>query len=393
MTRDDDGVPASLLKRIERLLHDATVADVTWDRALSLFTLRFNCLRRNPDGSDMDDRAVEFRLTGVRVIAVGYDSASLEMRPSRFEPHRRVTPGDLADWPFRPQEASLRIDSAAVVEDALDSARLDWLAGNGPDLRAAPRTFCLTFDQWTDFGMPVIHVRLLVGGDKFTVVDGGGVPFDVEVWEQQFEAWWSGWQRHWASKPDEEDEDGDDNAEGEGGGASEYETAIPAGEPEPPDPSYRPPPEPVFALEPTEAPPEVLRPVRDWFEGHHARDWARMARAYPHPEEPVEERAAKLEEWSCGHDFGRWGYARSVDDWWVDGRRACVIVRGVEHEMPSEGDPAGDREAVWTFALRHRVGGWVIDTYSQGWPGFGSAPKRRAAEKPWLKEWQSGTVR
>ena len=61
--------------------------------------------------------------------------------------------------------------------------------------------------------------------------------------------------------------------------------------------------------------------------------------------------------------------------------------------MPLDGDPAENREAVWTFALRHRGGRWVIATYSQGWASHASANKLPAHQKPWLKQWRSGRVR
>ena len=383
-----NGFSPATLGRIRALLHDATLLDVAWDRPLGTLVARFDCLRRHPDGTDLTDRTVAFTLAGVRAVAVGYDSTSLEDRPSAFEPPQHVTAGELADWPYRPQEAALWINSA-LTEDAVDAARVDWLAGGEPDLRAAGCTFCLTFDQWGDFGMPMIRVWLLAGGDDFKISSGGGLPLDLDLWEGQFDGWWKGWRAYWALKPnDDTDERG-----GGGGGAREYETAIPAGEPEPPDLSYRPPAEPPFVLEPTDALPDLLRPFRDWFEGHHAGDWHRVARAYPAPDQLPRERAAQLEGWKTGHDFGRWGYARSIDGWWAEGGRACVVVRGIEHEMPSEGDPAGNRETVWTFVLRHRGGAWVIDTYSQGWPGFGPANKLPPAEKPCLGRWTAGEVR
>jgi hypothetical protein len=117
-----------------------------------------------------------------------------------------------------------------------------------------------------------------------------------------------------------------------------------------------------------------------------------MAHAFPQPDKPVDERARNLEGWNCAHDFGRWGYARSVERWWVEGRRACVVVRGVEHAMAADDDPATNQETVWTIALRNRRGEWCIDTYSQGWPAFGSAEKLDEKHKTWLKRWKSGRV-
>jgi hypothetical protein len=237
------------------------------------------------------------------------------------------------------------------------------------------------FDQWTDFGMPVNHVNVVVAADSFDI-SSGGMPLDLDEWELQYQAWWQGWKEHWETR-------------GNGGPEepSEFERAIPAGVGEPPDLAYAPPTESAFALEKTDVPAEIVRPIRDWIESQHERDWLRMALIYPCPDEVAEDRAKKLMEWNTGHLFGRWAYARSIESWWAETKRACVVVRGIEHQMPIEGDPAENRETVWTFALRKREGIWTIDTYSQGWPGFGSARVLSAKEKPWLKNWRAGVVR
>ena len=368
------------LHRIRRLLHDARVQDVQWDKSLATFTLRYDCLRRNADRSEMEDRTVEFTLMGVEATSIGYDSSSFETRPSQFEPAQRITAEDVADWPFRPQEATLWINSS-ILGDALASARLDWLLGNEATLREVACTFCVMFDQWTDFGMPVNHVHIMAGGESLAI-SSGGVPLDLDEWEKQYHAWWQGWKEHWENK--------EDNAPDE---PSEYELAIPAGVDAAPDLSYEPPAEAAFALEATNVPVEVIRPIREWFESQHERNWVRMACIYPCPDESLEERAEQLQELKTGHDFGRWGYARSIDNWWAESKRACVVVRGIEHQMPYEEEGAENRETVWTFALRKRDGIWTIDTYSEGWPGFGSAKKLSTQEKPWLKSWRAGRIR
>ena len=231
-----------MLRTITDLLHDATVLDVTWDRTLATFTVAFDCLRRNPDGSDMADRAVQFTLSGVEAVAVGYDSAFTNTQPSAFEPAGRVTAADLADWPYRRQETALWIDSP-LIEDTLDAARLDWHAGDPATFRLAATTFYLSFDQWGDFGLPMIHLGLLVGGEAFNITSGG-LPLDLDDWERQFGAWWERWRAYLATD--------------RGDGGSVYDAAIPAGVSPPPDLSYQAPAEPPFDLEPTDAPAEVL---------------------------------------------------------------------------------------------------------------------------------------
>ncbi|HET6249754.1 MAG TPA: hypothetical protein VFE47_18840 [Tepidisphaeraceae bacterium] len=129
---------------------------------------------------------------------------------------------ELAAWPFRSQEASLWINSG-MIEEGLESASLDWLCGDEYLLRESCSVFCLMFDQWCDFGMPVLHVRLLAGGDDF-IVTSGGLPLGIDEWEEQYTAWWTGWRKYWDAKTDKADD-----------ATGEYEIAIPAGEPQPPD--------------------------------------------------------------------------------------------------------------------------------------------------------------
>ena len=93
---------------------------------------------------------------------------------------------------------------------------------------------------------------------------------------------------------------------------------------------------------------------------------------------------------STPEEWGK-GYARQVDGWWAEGRHAEVAVRGVEHIL-DEGGTGRNVEAVWTFRLRSGPAGWVIRSWQQGWPPYGSAPARPAEEKPWLGRWQAGRV-
>ncbi len=142
-----------------------------------------------------------------------------------------------------------------------------------------------------------------------------GVPLDVETWAAQFDAWWVGWREHWADGPP---------ARQDGEPGSLEDVFIPAGQSPPPDLAYRQPAEPPFQLEPTDAPAGLLRPIEDYHAGHHARDWQRMALAYPDFDRTTGERADQLKDQRLGHDFGRWLYVRQVDSWWCEGLRTCV---------------------------------------------------------------------
>jgi hypothetical protein len=272
------------------------------------------------------------------------------------------------------------VNSTAFREDCLFAPLVCWLLGDGESLGDCAFTLGLSFAHTGILGMPPSDVRLLIGCEDIEI-RAGGLPLSVETWREQFAAWWRGWHEHWRKK-----------ADGEGPSAGQLEdTFIPAGEPDPPAPHYRPPPEPPVAWEPTDIPAEILWALTELFEARFAGDWQRLARVYPNLDLTTEERASQLAGWAV-HDFGRWGYARQVDSWWSEGRHAEVVVRGVEHTMPEAGAAGQNVETVWTFRLRNATAGWVIRTWQQGWPPYGSAPARPAVEKPWLGRWRSGTV-
>jgi hypothetical protein len=211
-----------------------------------------------------------------------------------------------------------------------------------------------------------------------------GVVLDLDVWAAQREAWWASWADDW----DETGQEADDLENQEE--PVEEAAFIPAAEETVADSSYRPPDEPAFQLEPTDAPPALLEPIRDMLEGFLARDWTRLARAWPDYDKSPEERARELAERHLGDEFGRWVYARQVDDWWAEGRQACVIVRGLGHCIPDGDDPAVNEETVLSIALRKADRGWRIWTLNQGWPACGSADSFDGP-KPWLDGWDIGT--
>ncbi|MFI5380114.1 MAG: hypothetical protein ACHRHE_12515 [Tepidisphaerales bacterium] len=371
------------LQTIRQLLHDAMLKTLAWDAEIGQLRIVYDCLRRNIDGSDLSDRAVELVLTTVGPICVGYDDFGCEVRPSCFEPAGRIVAGDLAAWAYRQQHADLAIDSTGDIAEVLESAKIDWLCGTANDLAKATHILTLAFNQWTDFGLPCIGVHVLVGFEGLdTRTDG--LPLTIEEWTDQFDAWWRAWQERWATKTDDREESTECIVE---------DTIIPAGEDEKPDLDYCPPAEPIFALEPTDAPETLMVPLRDWFEGHHDRAWHQMAAAFPYSHETIDERATKIREAHLTHQFGRWGYPRVVDQWWIEGSRGAVVLRGVEHIMSTEGDPAENCEVVWTFDLRRRNGRWIIRSYSEGLAKFHAAPRISTKPEPWRERWASGAIR
>jgi hypothetical protein len=174
------------------LLHDARLRRLEWDTLLARMTLVFDCLRRDPDGDPLPDPAVEFQLDGIRAILAGYESAVPGVRPSGYRPGRRITPADLRDWPFPPQEVYVAVNSLASEDDAVHAPRSEWLDGDLPPLRACRFRVGLTFSHTGMLGLPTNTVILLVGCEELTI-SSAGVPLDLDTWREQFRAGWSHW--------------------------------------------------------------------------------------------------------------------------------------------------------------------------------------------------------
>src|SRR5262245_27359968 len=109
---------ASSLKDIPSLLHDARLIECRWDRQLKTLDLCFDCLRRNVDGTPIEDSVVDLTMGGVERVVAQYAPASFTVKPSEFEPSSRMTLADLEDWPHREVEAHLAINSPQAEFDA-----------------------------------------------------------------------------------------------------------------------------------------------------------------------------------------------------------------------------------------------------------------------------------
>ena len=66
--------------------------------------------------------------------------------------------------------------------------------------------------------------------------------------------------------------------------------------------------------------------------------------------------------------------------------QASVVVRGIEHNQGDDESPARNEETVITYGLRNHRHTWVITTWSQDWPRFGSAEKLSETQS-WRSEW------
>lgn len=363
---------ANGLQDIPSLLHDARLTDWHWDSQLRRMQWFFSCLRRDEDGLPIEDSTVELRLEGVEQVLAYYSPAACTVKPSEFDVRQRLSAGDLAGWAVQPTEATVAINSRQADFDLATSCTQDVLVDG---VEPSALRVHLSFVPHS-YAADSVVVTLLVVCDSLQPF-AAGVPLDVETWTAQFEAWWAGWRQHWAGATEVQNEEREPSLE---------DTFIPAGQSPPPDLSYRPPAAPPFHLEPTDAPVELLKPIKDFHAGLHDKDWQRMASAYPYFDRSDAERAEQLQDQYLSHEFGRWLYVRCVDSWWCEGVRACVVVRGVEHTMPDEDAPAKNEETVVAYGLRKAGDRWVITTWSQGWPRFGSATKIQKRQS-WKDLW------
>lgn len=115
-------------------------------------------------------------------------------------------------------------------------------------------------------------------------------------------------------------------------------------------------PEPVVDLDVHDAPDDLLAPVLSWFE----------------EQQLGETETAQL------------AYARSITCWWIEGRRANVMVAGLAHYPPEADEPAESIFTTWSFALRRRTDGWQVRTWTSC-AGEGPIPA-------WVGRWTAGRV-
>jgi len=351
-------------RQVAPFLHDATLLEAQIDARL--VTLTFAPLRRNVDGTDLVDRRVRLELRDVDLVALGYDPTWNHEKPSEFSLPADLEIDHLSELPCPITDAEVAMDSRTAEEDLKLAARVHWLRGEPHSLGRSPHNISIRFGA----GLPRIPMHVFVAYGTLHTFDAQG-PLALSLWELQFAAWWKGWEEHWSSQ------DADDSS-----AEPVLEDAfIPVGT-ESPSSDVNPPELPAFLIHDADVPADILRPLRDWFEGTHARQWSRVAAAEAHPDIAPEQRARTL----CANHGDRWPYARAIDSWWREGLRVHVRVRGAEYTAGSEGEPAATEETVWDFALRLRGATWAIRTHSQGWPAYGSAEASPRAREPWLDD-------
>src|SRR5687768_15635360 len=107
MSCESSDAMADWYQEIPTLLHDAQFTGLQWEPHLRRIQLDFDCLRRNEDGSSLDDPVVELHLDSVEQLVAYYAPADLEVRPSEFVVRSRLSAADLVDWSQPAGEASL----------------------------------------------------------------------------------------------------------------------------------------------------------------------------------------------------------------------------------------------------------------------------------------------
>lgn len=364
--RPTEPMPRVAAHRIPELLHDAQLLSGEYNPESRELQLTFECLRRHPDGSALEDRKVTLHLAGTTAVTAAYDPLWPEDRPSQFQPPEDARLSALAPWPLPPMEVELSLDSPTAEESlALACCRQSLV---NTDDAEAQHLVCLHFS----LGLPRVQVLLAVRCASVRPY-ASGEPLSVEVWEEEFAAWWKGWEDHWRSQ-----EEAPTDADAE---AVEEDAFIPAGNADAVDRSYVPPRQPAFECLRTDIPEELLSPLRTWFEAGLALDAAQRASVAPNLDERPEDQIASEQAWMTGDGYGSWDYAREVEAWRIEGDRAYVGVAGVTHYMPMDGDPAENHLSRWAFALHRRGSAWQIHRHT-------SANDDDLATRPWAQPWR-----
>jgi len=222
---------ASTIKDIPPLLHDARISDCRWDHHLKTLHLCLQCLRRNLDGTRIEDSTVDLKFEGVDRIVAYYSPANDSVKPSEFKADSRIALADLENWPHGSVEAHLAINSLQSEFELTTSCLRETLVSDvKDDLGKPPLRIHVTFEPH-NYGPEGTTTGIAINCDSLEPFSNG-VPLDIETWECQFEAWWKGWRNHWSEQGQEEGREQEPALE---------DTFIPAGQPDPPDLAYRPP--------------------------------------------------------------------------------------------------------------------------------------------------------
>lgn len=343
---------------LPRLLHDAAVTDCHWSARSRRLTLKYECLRARHGGERIKS-PVALTFTGVKALAIALDSYDTSVQPSKAILPRPFAIGRIARWHQWPHADGPSFRDTASLDEALSATRVDWTEGD-PKLLMDSRihTSIGEFSPRIEPHAGRVAANILIGASDL-LVQSRGKALSFKQWNAEYANWWRNWE------------------EGQ-------EPEIPEPEVEPATRKRRPvtfdrggPPtnEPAFDVGSTDLPLDLVKWARRAFERTYTKA-DKLRRSPPNPD-AVE---------NCQ-------FARSVESWWREGRRAYIRIRGIDFDPATEDTPAECREAVWELALFRSTRGWKQRSWSYSYPAFGSAPKKPLNEKPWLKAWRGGPVR
>lgn len=278
-------------KEISELLESARLRSVVYDAQHRRLDLTFVCLRATNNSPPSPDVTVE--LHEVHEVVVGYDTFSIERRPSEVVVPDTVRIDALEPWPVPAlTDVECWVDSKQANED-LDAAAQRQVLISTPAHGESVHSVVVLMGR----GIPRVHVRLGVRCGAIRASSQGD-PLALDQWGAEFQTWW----RRWSERS-------------RTAGRQQIEAQRPS------TTRYVPPDRPAFDVGPHDVPEELLAPVRAWFESGVQRDAIVRARVEPHLDRTREQDVALAQSQLEDED---WPYAREVDGWWIEGRR----VRG-----------------------------------------------------------------
>ena len=173
---------SSNIQDIPPLLHDARFSDCQWDQHLRTLQLSFRCLRRNVDGTPMEERTVDLTLGGVERVVAFYSPASVTVKPSEFKPGSRIALADLENWSHGAIEAHLAINSLQAEFLEATACVRESLVGdltNHPS--ESPLRIHISFEPH-NYGPEGTTTGIAIDCDSLEPFTNG-VPLDMETWE------------------------------------------------------------------------------------------------------------------------------------------------------------------------------------------------------------------
>lgn len=351
--------PRSLRLLID-LLHSAPITRWAWQPARQELRLAYASNRADNEGRVLK-HPVNLTLRGVTAVALSLDLTDPSVRPSTVQLPPPLSLRSFRGWKHADWCCGPTFTKGWALTAARTALRLDWFVGDLRALRSAPLQAVI--DTWlppVQNSAPCQFEGALLIGAASACVHCRGKPLPIRQWENQFDNWWKQW---------EETELRAAGAAGSPATTSDSST--------PPRRPHSPPRQPVFAVGATNLEAQLRSTLAEWFSALRQGDAAFLRRRHG---------------WTF-FDADRPGYARDIEDWWIEGDRAYVRVRGIEYQHNFESSSPELLEAVWAFSFIRRRGMWLINSLSTSYPLYGSAPTVPLRKKPWLRTWRGPKVR